>query len=646
MKNCTLLVVLLALSSTVACDQVSDDGTSRLALRVGESAEGGYSDEDVSDWAPSYSAEDLDKLPGELRNRVRSACSPQRQIAQVVKGASCPMEPNWDHEPLIGDYCVYSYMGPGVAPPLDTKPSFEAVQDDCLVVRPQRGSALEPLIGEDVRNAFAQRVGVLERSDLRVNGHSTEHFRSPITVVVVDTVPRSRPLHPNAEHGENLARLIQTIGCPDTSEPSCAVSVDTELGLPRIDRDGTPDYNHGGYIGTFTDLATGIINAVDNWDGTGHLIINLSVGWEFDIFDEDHAGTGLVRAAAQYAHCHGALLVASAGNDGGLCQEGLLAPAVLAEEAAPSSARCGALGVPPAHQELEVEAPLVHAIGGLGYGNEDMPGARVGGRTPLMATASHGMGGDAHLTTPLTGTSVSAAAVSAAAALVWSYNPQLTRVELMDALYEGAEHLNFDTDFAEYPDTTPVAAKRLSICNTMKALCSAEPSCNLSLDCGFPQDHTDIEQILIDAEQASNIQGDPIAFTGSSTCSTMCGITHETGDANDCERLAPDPAAPYVDPQPDTTICSICGINGVTLTGSLDQHVQAADVTEMVLMITDPVNGTQTRYTLGRPEFSKDHILRMEVDAPEIGTPRATYTLIGLLANGRRFQNNILARRE
>ncbi len=265
MKNYSFLIALLALSSTVACDQTSDDELSPVGVRAGASGESGYADEDVSDWAPSYTAEDFETLPEDLQSSVLSACSSERQVVQVIEGTGCPKpkKGDWDRTPLIDDYCVYSYTGTGVAPSLEGDPAFGSVNDDCVVIRPQRGSALEPVIGEDVRNAFGRRLDVLTESDLEMNGNSTEQFRSPITVTVVDTVPRDRPLDPNAEHGEDLARIVQTIACPNTSAPDCAVSVEAELGLPRVDHDSKPDLDHGGYMGTFTVLATGIVDAVD-----------------------------------------------------------------------------------------------------------------------------------------------------------------------------------------------------------------------------------------------------------------------------------------------------------------------------------------------------------------------------------------------
>ena len=635
MDTCRTLMIVATASSAVACGTDAGSSPEPMASALRNAA----------DWAPDYDVVDIEALPADLIAGVTSGCSGDRLVAELVDGTTCPDLQGWATGLSLGGFCGYRALSVAPLDDPSTDPRFGKVTEDCLAVRPQRGSALEPVVGMQARDAFASRVGFLSAMELEMNGNSTEPFRSPVTVAVVDTIPELRPGQPNSEHGENLARMISSLACP-SGEASCAVTVQTALGLPRIDF-GAPDLVRGGYMGRFTDLARGVVTAVDAWDGAGHLIVNLSVGWEFEIFGGEHPGTEIVRSAVQYAYCHGALVVASAGNDAGLCQDGLLAPAVLAEEYAPGGARCTALGVPVAEQVLEGSAPLVHAIGGLGYGDEDMPGSRLGAHTRLMANASHGMGGDGVLTTPLTGTSVSAAAVSGAAAMVWSYNPGMSRNEVMDALYQGGQPLGFEADVSSPTDTGLVSSHRLSICGAMEHACGLDPNCGLNLSCALPTDHSDIHSILVAAEGAATDVGSPVVPAARILCSeqSTCGVQHSAESEAECARLAPDPAAPYADPQPGGTICSICGLDGLTLTGSLDQHVDANTVEEVVLLIEENGGRSQTRYSLGPPAFTNAGILKMDVDAPGLADPRSTYTLIGVLADGTMLENTIYSRR-
>ena len=73
--------------------------------------------------------------------------------------------------------------------------------------------------------------------------------------------------------------------------------------------------------------AAGIVEAVERWrtadygsNPTPHLVLNLSAGWEPSYFGGDGPDMPVrvraVKTALEYASCHGALIVAAAGNDG------------------------------------------------------------------------------------------------------------------------------------------------------------------------------------------------------------------------------------------------------------------------------------------------------------------------------------------
>ena len=147
--------------------------------------------------------------------------------------------------------------------------------------------------------------------------------------------------------------------------------------------------------------------------------------------------------------------------------------------------------------------PFVFAVGGVDGADNEIYNARPKSTPRLVAPSEHAValvpagtkymdeqGASVELlesqpTRRLTGTSVSAAVASAAAALVWSYRGKLTAPEVMELVYNGAEDLSPQTSRVGAPD--PV--HRISLCGALTAACKGGADrCPASLpSCAAPK---------------------------------------------------------------------------------------------------------------------------------------------------------------
>lgn len=162
--------------------------------------------------------------------------------------------------------------------------------------------------------------------------------------------------------------------------------------------------------GYYYDIAAGIVYAVDN----GAQVINLSLGGDEPSF--------VLQEAVRYAYQRGALLVAAAGNDGGRVLYPAAYPEVMAVTATnPYDQRSSFSNYGP---EVDIAAP-----------------------------------GEAILSTWLPpynyyykwGTSMATPHVSGAAALLWSWRPDFTNVQIKQRLETQADDVNADL----YPGFDP-----------------------------------------------------------------------------------------------------------------------------------------------------------------------------------------------
>jgi hypothetical protein len=316
-----------------------------------------------------------------------------------------------------------------------------------------------------------------------------------VRVAVVDATPLKLDQKDTSLHGYSVSQLVGSLACPSASDPGCKGLVLPYLALPRI---GEHKFNYaqGGYYGTLAEVENAITSALNDWNaadtwnpGKGHLIINLSLGWDPIKFSPDEPGVKLVEKALQRAFCLGALVIASAGNVSG--SEGPIWPAAL--EAKPGDGGCEELGLPaqmPAGNFAGNKVgyrPLVYAVGAVDSADRRLAIMRPWG-TPRLTAYGQAVpvvnftGKEPHA---FSGTSMAAAVVSGIAARVWSMQPKLDAHEVMQIIYEGGATVpdgvainRARTDFC-----MPVAGKtcveypvhRATLCGALRALKQADP---------------------------------------------------------------------------------------------------------------------------------------------------------------------------
>ncbi len=214
----------------------------------------------------------------------------------------------------------------------------------------------------------------------------------------------------------------------------------------------------GGLFGYWTELGAAIWRAVDAWNGNGRLVLNLSVGWE-SIYGADVAA---VRTPIEVAVCRGALVVAAAGNRraGPPSLEVPILPAGWETLSAPTPGRCAALLTnPPPYDTSTPYRPLVYAVSGV-QGDSQLLSTAKPRATPLrVAFGDHASAvlpadppsaPDRLLT--LTGTSVSALVVSAAAVVRWSQTSDASAFEVMQSLSDAGTLVEPPVDFCLNPE--------------------------------------------------------------------------------------------------------------------------------------------------------------------------------------------------
>jgi hypothetical protein len=390
----------------------------------------------------------------------------------------------------LGRYCSYEWSGEGQAElelmlgAIEAHASMHAVAPDCVSGLGQ--SEPDERVQAALHDAFRRNIGALTGDDLG----PSQAARTPIELAVVDSVsqeaaddPQIEPAHP---HGQIMAALITDIVCPDR-RPTCLGQLRYTLALPRVDGSVAPDWLRGGRRGTPADVALGIYEAVERWrrrqldgDAAPRLVINLSIGWEPP---ESPRGPDLaLQAALEHAACQGALVFAAAGNEVlSSCGDhrGPLTPASFETVPAPTADQCQAFGfVSSSSPEFPIFAehprPLVYAVGGVDERGQVLANARVGGRPRLATTAANALARnhDGVYTMTLSGSSVAAAVASGAAALIWSYRPDLRPDELVELLHQTGWNSGEAADFGL---TGPADIRRLSICAALERACADDP---------------------------------------------------------------------------------------------------------------------------------------------------------------------------
>lgn len=493
--------------------------------------------------------------------------------------------------------------------------SLDSVASDCRGEFAQ-GDLNDPSLAFELHDAFRSNIGWIDAIDLG----ATQTKRVRIDMTVVDTVSQAgldQGFSPTNEHGLQMGRLIADIACPD-ADPNCHEQLRYTLAMPREDWASGPEWLRGGLHGTQGDLALAVYEAVGGWHerrlaeplkSAPRLVLNLSLGWQrlTDDANDLHRGPSQsLISALQYASCQGALVFVAAGNnpDEGCPEQhqGPLAPAAFEEMPAPTALECAALGFsPPWAASYPVfggpgdYTPLVHAVGGVDEFDQPLINARVGGRPRLAALGANGLvaspGGS---TEPLTGSSVATAVAAGAAAILWSYRPDLRPDEVVDLLHVSGWELGDPADFGLINGGN-WDINRISVCAALDAACDGrDPN-----EC--PQIGCKSEAPALDGNM-SGFFTEVDAIVGDPTTNVDAIDTGLSGAAPVCEMFNWTELA---DPQPELPLCSRC--NMVVAAGNLtgDDSVKMTtdatydgQVVSATLTILDAA-GTPSDYVFG-----------------------------------------------
>ncbi len=476
--------------------------------------------------------------------------------------------PNWKGEPLfqtspggflpesLARYCLFTWAGQA---PQDSpsaadvqallgmaaaSPGLERIDEDCTDVWPHSLGAEVALEQRRWIHDAAGGVASLPPATL------ADAPMKPVRLAILDTAPEdlapftSGPLPPMStanlprpgEHGELLAYLGRDLGCPQnpgSSTSACPVHPETVLAM----RDGGPDPANpnidGALYGRKGDLARGVFRTIDDWrrdvlvaggGAEARLVLNISGGWEDHSDEKDSkepnnchveqpgdlsAPARSVHDAIEVARCHGAAVLAAAGNatGGNPSHDGLLCPAYFMRWDAPTDKACSALVDPEfataynATTSLTLrpaplgDDPLVTAVGAVDYGDEVLAPHRPMSLPPLVGPGAFAAAYGGYFTddvepidstppvTPpatLSGTSVGTLFASTVTAAVWAYEPEVGADVVAGHVYMHAVALDqpatISTMIAEqHRPNTPNGVKRASLCRALKGINVLDP---------------------------------------------------------------------------------------------------------------------------------------------------------------------------
>ncbi|EDM77573.1 hypothetical protein PPSIR1_02773 [Plesiocystis pacifica SIR-1] len=442
---------------------------------------------------------------------------------------------------------------------------LEFVAPDCLGEYVQGDLSDEGNV-RALRDAFLANVDALsaaEAESLPVAGYPG--------VGVIDSLSQEAAelpwLTPVSDHGDQMGELIRDVLCPHEGK-ECTQSVEYSLALDRSERTGLIDWYEGGSLGSQGSLALAIYYYVkaqrEAWEADPdavmpRMVLNLSVGWSPDpalydtVLDPDRGPKQALEEVLRYASCQGALVFTAAGNNPDeACpgnHVGGLAPATYEGVPAPEPSYCKAMDFWPADEDnypvfpkTPTYRPLVYAVGGVDGHDEALINARLKGTPRQVATGSSGVAMDdaGVLTTPLSGSSVATAAVTAAAAQLISVRPDLTPAEVAEAVWERGWAIGETSDFQLGAANLPV--RRLSVCG---AIAPEVPWLTCSAEAPDPKGNL--------GDYSSEVQ----AVLNDPTTNMATSVQPVVDPNPVCEVISWNE---LVRPQPETPICPHCNI--------------------------------------------------------------------------------------
>lgn len=416
----------------------------------------------------------------------------------------CPEARGWQARPLfaqdddsplpagLAPFCLYESRSgaPAELERLVARRKLAAVAPDHMAVGPS-ANELKRAVWEELRDHFLEQAGDV---DLPFGQGIPPRLAFADTGPTDDVAPEDG-WNDNSPHGYSLVNMAKDLLCDPAG--NCLARVTSRLALPHTDLSPDRHPGRGGFIGTLGELAVAVRREVHEWKTAAAgepLIVNLSLGWDGGLFGGEEAlpddmplDVRAVYRALEDAVCRGALVVAAAGNLGGGPgpETGPLHPAAWERRPAPGLKACeDALqgsGAPDPSLWPADYWPLVYAAGGVDFAGRALANARPGGEPGLAAFADHAVVDDGRSvpTALLTGTSVGAAVVSAAAAAVWYYRPGEKPHGVMKLVYEGSAGLGRDAQFclggaAGKPcPQARLEVRRVSVCAAVAEACDA-----------------------------------------------------------------------------------------------------------------------------------------------------------------------------
>lgn len=518
----------------------------------------------------------------------------------------------------LGRFCVYTRIPSNGKGALALGAEFIRVDPDLDIVLPQGDTKTDGQVSEALADAYRASLGAFTLDAPKPPAKLPR-------VAIIDTAAASTDSSVSAEHGLAMASIATLAGCG--KRVGCRRNTLLYQAFPVRSGESAPwlrpalDVTNSG-LGSLATIAQAIEAATEK-RGQDPLVINLSLGWDPQIFEETEllrtmvptgqvlkparrvagyharlldAPVAEIPAPVQAAHaaliaasCRGALIIAAAGNNrSGACAEtGPLEPAAWEVLPAPSPRDCaelsGATGS--SLNESDSPGPLVYAAGGIMPSDAPLPISRVGGTPARVLPAFMAVVGK---TDPWTGTSVAAAALSGLAAAVWAHLPHMDGHQVMAWLDGTGAPTKLTVDFGPKAGSKSVRISGrqalVGLCKEYKKMMMGEvPAACLQLP---DTDAYDLASVVVDSAYAAISAATPdlavgggvsLASAGRSACGRRVTARTYQGKAIKpfpSEIVAPlaevPVASPWARPQPETPICSSCPIRGGKLTISLD----------------------------------------------------------------------------
>jgi hypothetical protein len=471
-------------------------------------------------------------------------------------------------------FCVYT-PEPGSDRPFVAPPGLRASRDrlaistageDLVPKSPLTDSSHLNRVDQALSQEFLFQAGQLPPGSGLPSGPPN------IQITFLDTEPdgplaSSPPAPPGSQHGFAVAHLAQELVCKAGGGP-CAATVLNKRALNYRDPSDLANQlppKLPGSIGTISDLARAITEAVRARPEGKQLILNLSIGWdgETDLDGKGamHWDTAVqsVYAALQLASRRNVLVIAAAGNRRGGRLDDSNWPVL------PAAWDLWPLGEP---------SKLIYAVGGVDWQGLPLPNSRTNALPVRVAYGDHATvevgNNPAAYTTVYTGSSVSTAVVSATAAVIWHLLPDLTPAQVMGLIDVSGETLKAPADFypgSQSPSPPPAPPIReISLCAAVKLACSTYGLNCSTMACPPQHQPPALSALLSQDDPGSGTPFHPTVFPSLPPALPPCypGTVLWTAGDSVSQPICPTDqygsvsAQPWVFPQPGDDPCPNC----------------------------------------------------------------------------------------